>query len=139
MTAPNLMAFGSDVLVFNSYNPPAAGEAFTDELGTYSPLPQVAGSPASVPGCRHRPFRSATRGGAGAAESQYPEPGVGIGINWWQSTCPPHPAALAAKASDTITCGSITYRIIDDARPFNDAAGQVVKVTFLSEIEEPIA
>lgn len=131
-----LLSFGNDKVTFDNFNPPAPGTAFPDALGTFTPMPGVQ---ATVPGCRHRPFREATRGGAGAAASQYPQPGVGLGINWWQTTCPAHPAALAAKASDTITCKGRTYRIIDDARPFEDANGQVVKVTFLSEVEEPIS
>jgi hypothetical protein len=127
--------FGGDIITFTSFEPDTVDQ-FPDELGTYSPLQPTA---TAVPGCRHRPFREATRGGAGAARAEYPEVGVGIGTNWWQSTCPPWPAALAAKASDNITVGADTFRILGDARPFTDNSGRVVKVTFLSERQTTIA
>lgn len=129
------VSFGGDIITFTSFNPDPE-QAFPDELGTFSPL---KGTPSTVPGCRHRPFREATRGGAGAARAEYPEVGIGIGTNWWQSTCPPWPAVLAAKASDNITVDGDTYRILGDARPFRDITGRVFKVTFLSERQTPIA
>lgn len=128
----NLVSFGMDVITFASFNPQPG--TIPDELGT---LP-MGESDNSVPGCRHRPFREATRGGAGAARAEYPEAGIGIGTNWWQSTCPPHPAALAAKASDFIEVGELQFRILGDARPFLEN-GRVVKVTFLSERQTAIA
>lgn len=130
----NTLSFGRDVITFTSFNPNPA-QAFPDELGTFSPL---AGTPTVVPGCRHRPFRRSGRG-AGAARAEYPEEGVGITTDWWQSTCPAVPATLAAKASDNITVKGVTYRILGDARPFEDIAGNVFKVTFLSERQAPIA
>lgn len=134
MTGPNTIGFGGEVIMFESFNPDTSG--FPDELGTYSPLAETN---TTVPGCRHRPFREATRGGAGAAKAEYPEAGVGIATNWWQSTCPPATAALSAKASDVISVGGLKYRILGDARPFVDATGRVFKVTFLSERQTPTA
>lgn len=128
------LSFGGDTITFTSFNPDPA-QGFPDDLGTFSPL---EGTPSVVPGCRHRPFRRSGHG-AGAARAEYPEEGVGITTDWWQSTCPSSPAALAAKASDTITVNGVDYRILGDARPFRDIAGQVFKVTFLSERQSPVA
>lgn len=128
------VTFGGDVLTFDSYAADTAN-ALPGSMGTYDLVPTAA----TVPGCRHRPFREATRGGAGAARAEYPEVGVGIGTNWWQTTCPPTPIALAAKASDLITVnGGLQYRILGDARPFYEN-GRLVKVTFLSERQTVIA
>lgn len=135
MTSPtNTVSFGNQLITFESFNPDTS--VFPDELGTYSPMPETD---TDVPGCRHRPFREATRGGAGAAKAEYPEASVGISTNWWQSTCPPAEAALAAKASDIISVGGMKYRILGDARPFVDGTGRVFKVTFLSERQTPTA
>lgn len=128
------LSFGGDTITFTSFNPDPT-QAFPDDLGTFSPL---AGTPTPVPGCRHRPFRRSGHG-AGAARAEYPEEGVGITTDWWQSTCPAVPAALAAKASDTITVNGIPYRILGDARPFEDITGTPFKVTFLSERQTPVA
>jgi len=134
-----LQSFGPEKLTFNNYNPPTPGTAFPDDLGTFAPMKPAT---ATVPGCMHRPFRGSGSSSTYTTEAlNYPAPGTGgFGINWWQSTCPPHPAALAAKASDTITTSNgKTFRIVDDARPWEDAVGNIVKVTFLSEVEEPIS
>jgi hypothetical protein len=128
------LSFGGDIITFTSFEPDP-DQAFPDDLGTFSPL---EGTPTTVPGCRHRPFRRSGHG-AGAARAEYPEEGVGITTDWWQSTCPPAPAALAAKASDTISVGGVPYRILGDARPFEDITGNVFKVTFLSERQTPVA
>lgn len=134
MSSPaNLTWFGTDEITFESFNPNP--NALPDELGTFSPLAETDNTEG---GCRHRPFRSATHGGAGLAKAEYPQPGEGIGTNWWQSTCPPSPAALAAKASDIISVAGLKYRIIGDARPFSEN-GRIVKVTFLSVRQTPIA
>jgi hypothetical protein len=127
------VSFGGDVVTFTSFNPDPRG--FPDDEGTFSPL---KGTAAVVPGCRHRPFRNTSRS-ARFARSEYPEEGVGITTDWWESTCPPWPAALAAKASDNITVNGVVYRILGDARPFNDIAGKIFKVTLLSERQEPTA
>lgn len=127
--------FGSDVITFTSFNPPYPSTAFPDDLGTFTPL---KGTPNVVAGCLHRPFRRSGHG-AGAARAEYPEEGVGITTDWWQSTCPAEPATLTAKASDNITVNGVVYRILGDARPFGDFAGRVVKVTFLSERQSPVA
>jgi hypothetical protein len=134
------LSFGGDTITFTSFNPPASGTAFPDDLGTFSPLPGTPGvAPGGVvPGCRHRPFRRSGHG-AGAARAEYPEEGVGITTDWWQSTCPASPAALAAKASDNITVNGVVYRILGDARPFEDITGTPFKVTFLSERQNPVA
>lgn len=128
------LSFGGDVITFTSFNPnPAQG--FPDDLGTFTPL---QGTPSVVPGCRHRPFRDTSRS-ARFARSEYPQEGVGITTDWWQTTCPPAAAALAAKASDNITVNGVIYRIISDARPFEDITGTPFKVTFLSERQTPVA
>jgi hypothetical protein len=128
------LSFGGDTITFTSFNPDPA-QVFPDESGTFTPL---KGTPSVVPGCRHRPFRNTSRS-ARFARSEYPEEGVGITTDWWQSTCPAWPAALAAKASDNITVNGVVYRILGDARPFEDISGNVVKVSFLSERQSPVA
>lgn len=130
-----MTSFGGDTITFTSFNPPYPGTAFPDDLGTFSPL---KGTPGVVAGCRHRPFRNTNRS-ARFARSEYPEEGVGITTDWWQSTCPPTAPALTAKASDNITVGGVVYRILGDARPFRDITGKVFKVTFLSERQSPVA
>lgn len=130
-----MTSFGGDTITFTSFNPPYPGTAFPDDLGTFTPL---KGTPGVVPGCRHRPFRRSGHG-AGAARAEYPEEGVGITTDWWQSTCPAWPAALSAKASDSITVNGVVYRILGDARPFEDISGTPFKVTFLSERQSPVA
>lgn len=119
------VSFGSDKITFTSFLPAPAGTAFPDDLGTFSPLQPATNV---VPGCKHEPFKEVRR-----LHNQYPMEGVGIATNWWQSTCPPFPAALAAQASDTITVNGLDYRVIGDARPITDLAGRVTKVIFLSE------
>jgi hypothetical protein len=133
VTGPNL-SFGSDTITFTSFNPDP-DQAFPDDMGTFSPL---EGTPTVVVGCRHRPFRDTSRS-ARFARSEYPEKGVGIVTDWWESTCRAVPAALAAKASDNITVNGVVYRIISDARPFEDITGMPFKVTFLSERQSPVA
>jgi hypothetical protein len=129
------LRFGGDTITFTSFNPPYPGAAFPDDLGTFTPL---KGTPGVVPGCRHRPFRNTSRS-ARFARSEYPQEGVGITTDWWESTCPATPAALAAKASDNITVNGVVYRILGDARPFDDISGKPFKVTFLSERQSPVA
>lgn len=119
------MAFGNDVITFTSFLPAAAGTAFPDDLGTFSPLDATG---AVVPGCRHRPYKPRRN-----PREEYPQQGVGIATNWWESTCPPVPAARSAQASDTITVNGLPYRIIDDAQPVTDFSGRVDHVKFLSE------
>lgn len=86
-----------------------------------------------VPGCRHRPLRSVGSTGGGLARAEYPEPGVGVATEWWQTTAPPHPAILAAKAADYLEVDGETFKIIGDVMPYTDFTGKVVKVSFLSE------
>lgn len=128
----NLVSFGRDAVTFESFSPDP--NAQPDELGT---LPMLQADN-TVPGCRHRPLRAeVASGGGGVVRAQYPVPGIGIATDWWQTTCPPHPAAVAAKASDVISIGGLQFRILGDARPFLEN-GRVVKVTFLSERQTPI-
>jgi hypothetical protein len=92
----------------------------------------MAETPAIAKGCLHRPFR-ATGSGSGTARAQYPEVGVGVATQWWQTTTGPHPAAIATKAADLIQVDGVTYKVIEDAKPFPDFSGKVFKVSILSE------
>jgi hypothetical protein len=106
----------------------------TAQTGTRGPMGTKAMSEAGTPvkGCLHRPYR-ASGSGSGTARAQYPEVGVGVATQWWQTTTPPHPAAIAAKAADFIQVDGVTYKVIEDAKPFPDFSGKVFKVSILSE------
>jgi hypothetical protein len=117
------IAFGKDVVTFLSENQTGA----RGSLGTK----EMAETRTDVKGCHHRPFRASGRG-SGPVRAEYPEVGTGVATEWWQSTCPPDPAALAAKANDFIEVNGERYKIVGESRPFNDGT-KPFKVTILSE------
>lgn len=119
------MSFGGQTVTFVSLTPTGT----VDPLGTQT-LTEAA---TDVTGCRHRPITISAGGGSGAVRNENPEIGVTVATQYWQTTCPPHPAALAAKASDVLRVDGETFQIIGDVQPFTDFSGRVFKVTFVSE------
>lgn len=121
--------FGTDVVTFMGYAP--TPDAAPDALGV---IPKTE-TDTTVVGCRHRPVvptDTSTR----ALQREFPEVGLSVATQWYQTTCPPAAPAVAAQPSDMITVAGVLYQIVGDAQLFNDAAGKPMKVTFLSERQE---
>lgn len=108
------MIFGGQTVTFVSYKDTGSPGA----LGTYV----QAETAVDVPGCRHRPLPF----------SETPEGDTDIATEQWQTTAPPVPAVLAAKANGVLRGDGVEYRIIGGPRVFTDRYGQPYKVTVFS-------
>jgi hypothetical protein len=113
----------------------AVGEQ--DELGTRTLTGVNLDTPGTdVYGCRHRPMSPSGQGSREARNEQQTEVNVAVATNWWQTTAPPDPAVLAAKAADVIRVNGALFQIIGGIQVFPDGNGQPFKVTILSEKQE---
>lgn len=115
--------YGVDTVNFVTY----VASTERDELGTATLTPKRT----PVYGCRHRPVAATGR----SSGREYPQPGVSISTALWQTTCPPHPAAMASKPQQNIEVNGVTFTIIDAPGPFKDGTGRPAKVTILSELQ----
>lgn len=117
--------YGPDVVTFITYVPSGG----RDELGTQTMTPKKV----KVYGCRHRQVvRSSSDAGLGR---QYPSVGLSVATGIWQTTCPPHPVAMAAKPQQNIEVNGIVYTILDFPGPAKDGTGRPAKVTITSELQ----
>ncbi len=120
------MAFGGQTVTLLSYTQSSQDSAFGVGSMTLTRT--------DIYGCQHQPLLAQAGGSAGPARAeQQPEIGVSVATSWWQSTCPPDPALLAAKPSDAIEVDGEVYQIIGGVQPFVDLSGHIDHVTILSE------
>lgn len=114
------MRFGSQTVTFVSRS---ENVSILDDYGH----PQIIETQAEVSGCLFRSLIPAYRG-----DKKVNELGE-LTIDQWRLTAPPHPAVLAAKATDKVIVNGRTFHIVVGPRLFYTLGGRVFKVTVMCE------
>lgn len=124
LNVPLMPPLGGDTVTFitavNTTDTP-------DAMGQISTEPQRV----DVTGCRHRAIPATT-----PAQREAPEEITDVGMQVWQTHCPPVPAALNATLNDEIEVNGVVYQIQGGVVAVTGADGSVEFVKFLSKTQE---